>query len=313
MLNLSRLPKSVRIVEVGPRDGLQNESMVVSAEDKAHFISLLSDSGHQSIEVTSFVRPDMIPQMSDAREVFNLVKGIKKDLPCLVPNLRGLELAIELGVEEIAVFTASSDSFNQKNINATVSKSFERIQPVIEKALVSGIKVRGYVSTAFGCPYEGAIAAKKTVEVALKLKELGCYEISLGDTIGSGTPASVSRVLKELLVSMPVENVALHFHDTRGMAIANCLTGLEFGVSVFDSSAGGLGGCPYAAGATGNLATEDLVYLCHSLGIETGIDLDKLAKASSFMLDILQKKTTSKFLQAYLNGEGKLYLPSLKE
>ena len=234
-------PKEIRIVEVGPRDGLQNEKVVISTEDKASFIRKLADCGHQSIEVTSFVRPDRIPQMSDAKDLFPLVKDINADLACLVPNLKGLELAIELGVKEVAVFTASSDSFNQKNINATVSQSFDRIDPVIKKALASNIRVRGYVSTAFGCPYEGRIEAEKTVEVALRLKELGCYEVSLGDTIGSGSPASVSEVLSLLLKKISVENVALHFHDTRGMAIANCLKGLEFGVSVFDASAGGLG------------------------------------------------------------------------
>lgn len=314
MQELKSFPKSIRIVEVGPRDGLQNEKTVISAQDKALFISKLRDSGHRSIEVTSFVRPDMIPQMSDAKELFPLVSGLKEniDLPCLVPNLKGLDLAIELGVKEVAVFTASSDSFNQKNINATVSQSFDRIQPVVEKALAAGMKVRGYASTAFGCPYEGEISAQKTVEVALRLKELGCYEISLGDTIGSGTPTSVREVLSLLLKSMPVDQVALHFHDTRGMAIANCLTGLEFGVSVFDASAGGLGGCPYAKGATGNLATEDLVYLCYSMGIETGVDLSKLSAASEFMLEKLGKKTTSKFLQAYLNSQGELFLPRKK-
>jgi len=304
-----KFPKNIRIVEVGPRDGLQNEKKVIPTEVKAQFIKRLIEAGHQSVEVTSFVRADRIAQMGDAKELYPMVGQLEAGLTCLVPNLKGLDIALELGVKEIAVFTASSDSFNQKNINATVSQSFDRIQPVIEKALSEKIKVRGYVSTAFGCPYEGRIAPEKTVEVAQRLQELGCYEISLGDTIGSGSPMSVERVLSLLLEKIDVNKVALHFHDTRGMAVANCLKGLEFGVSVFDASAGGLGGCPYAKGATGNLATEDLVYLCHCLGIETGVDLEKLSRASEFMLEKLDKKTTSKFLQAYLNADRNLYLP----
>lgn len=311
-MNLENFPKAVRIVEVGPRDGLQNEKKVIQTADKANFIKLLKDAGHKSIEVASFVRPDRIPQMGDAKEVFETVKMLDDStcsLVCLVPNLKGLEIAKTLGVKEIAVFTASSDSFNQKNINATVSQSFERIEPVIREALDSNMKVRGYVSTAFGCPYEGAIEAHKVKEVSDRLDSLGCYEISLGDTIGSGSPLSVKKVLDEVLKDIPVEKVALHFHDTRALALSNVLAGLEYGISVFDSSAGGLGGCPYAKGATGNLATEDLLYLFKTLGIETGIDLEKQAKASRFMLDLLERNTNSKFLQAYLNAEGNLYLP----
>ncbi|MCR9203216.1 MAG: hydroxymethylglutaryl-CoA lyase [Halobacteriovoraceae bacterium] len=311
-MNVEKFPKSVRIVEVGPRDGLQNEKKVIHTADKAKFITLLKSAGHKSIEVASFVRPDRIPQMGDATEVFDSVKELDDSgcsLVCLVPNLKGLEIAKSLGVKEIAVFTASSDSFNQKNINATVSQSFERIEPVIKGALDSQMKVRGYVSTAFGCPYEGAIKADKVKEVSDRLNNLGCYEISLGDTIGSGTPLSVRKVLDEVLKDIPKDKIALHFHDTRALALSNVMAGLEYGISVFDASAGGLGGCPYAKGATGNLATEDLLYLLQSLGIETGIDLEKQAKASRFMLDLLERKTNSKFLQAYLNAEGNLYLP----
>ncbi len=306
-------PKSVRIVEVGPRDGLQNEKKVISTEKKADFIKRLARAGHQTIEVTSFVRPDRIPQMGDAKELYPLLSKIDCDLVCLVPNLKGLEVAHSLGVKEIAVFTASSDSFNQKNINATISQSFDRIEPVIEKALESGIKVRGYVSTAFGCPYEGFIEPSKVAEVAIRLHKMGCYEISLGDTIGSGTPLSVERVLAEVTKGIKPTQLALHFHDTRGMATANIVKGLEFGVSVFDASSGGLGGCPYAMGATGNVATEDLLYLFQSLGIETGINLEKQIEASTFMLNDLGKVTTSKFLQAYLTAKdnhGSLYLPT---
>lgn len=306
----AKFPKKVRIVEVGPRDGLQNEKKTISTEDKAKFIEMLSNSGHQTVEVTSFVRPDRIPQMGDATKLFPMVANLKgTTFPCLVPNLKGLEQALELGVKEIAVFTASSDTFNQKNINATISQSFERITPVIERALSEGMKVRGYVSTAFGCPYEGKVEAQKVVEVASRLDELGCYEISIGDTIGSGVPSTVSRVLSALLLKLDSKKIALHFHDTRGTALSNVLTGLSYGINVFDSSAGGLGGCPYAKGATGNLATEDLLYFLNSMGIETGVDLDKLVDASVFMLNKLEKQTTSKFLQAYLNGDRKLYLP----
>lgn len=311
-MKTEKFPSSVRIVEVGPRDGLQNEKTVISTSDKAQFIKLLKNAGHRSIEVASFVRPDRIPQMGDAKEVFEEVKNLDDDscsLVCLVPNLKGLEIAKDIGVKEIAVFTASSDTFNQKNINATISQSFERIEPVIEEALKAKMKVRGYVSTAFGCPYEGGIDPKKVKEVSDRLSELGCYEISLGDTIGSGTPLSVKKVLDEVLKDIEAPKVALHFHDTRSMALSNVLAGLEFGISVFDSSAGGLGGCPYAKGATGNLATEDLLYLLQSLGIDSGIDLKQQCEASSFMLDLLGRKTNSKFLQAYLNAEGNLFLP----
>lgn len=312
-MNFSSMPKKVRIVEVGPRDGLQNEKTIISTEDKVEFIKRLKEAGHQSIEVASFVRPDRIPQMGDAKEIFETVKkwdGENCRLVCLVPNLKGLEAAKELGVKEIAVFTASSDTFNQKNINATVSKSFERIEPVISEALSAGMKIRGYVSTAFGCPYEGRVSPERVVEVSKRLDDLGCYEISLGDTIGSGTPLSVSKALELVLKEVKAEKIALHFHDTRAMALSNVLAGLEFGISVFDSSSGGLGGCPYAKGATGNLATEDLLYLLHCLGIDTGINLKKQAEASSFMLDLLDRKTNAKFLQAYLNSEGGLYLPT---
>ncbi len=311
-MNFSAFPKKIKIVEVGPRDGLQNEKSVIETKDKATLINMLEDCGHQSIEVTSFVRPDRMPQMADARELFPLVKGLSEKgvaLTCLVPNLKGLEVAKELGVKEIAVFTASSDTFNKKNINATISQSFDRIEPVIKDALASGIKVRGYVSTAFGCPYEGYIDPASVTEVAKRLTELGCYEISLGDTVGTGSPLSVQTTLDLVLKEVPKENVALHFHDTRGMAVTNILMGLSYGITTFDASTGGLGGCPYALGATGNVATEDLVYLCETLGIETGIDLMKLSLASEFILGILKKKTTSKFLQAYINSEKNLYIP----
>lgn len=310
-MSLDHLPKKVRVVEVGARDGLQNEKMTIDTTTKLSFIQKLADAGHQSIEVTSFVRPDRIPQMADAADLFPQVKELQdkgKELICLVPNLKGLELAADLGVKSVAVFTATSDTFNMKNINATVSRSFERIGPVIEKAIEHKMTVRGYVSTAFGCPYEGAIDPKRVGEVAQRLDQLGCHEVSIGDTIGSGTPYSVHKVLDQVLKVVDLKKVALHFHDTRGMAVANTVVGLERGVFNFDSSAGGLGGCPYAVGATGNVATEDLLYLFHTLGIDCGVDLEKQCNASLFMLNELKRETTSKFLQAYLAGNRQIYM-----
>ncbi len=312
-MDWSKFPKKIRIVEVGPRDGLQNEKQVTKTSDKATFIKELVEAGHQTVEVSSFVRPDRVPQMADAKELYPMVEDLLKtgvDLPCLVPNLKGLETAKELGVKEVAVFTAASDTFNQKNINATISKSFERIEPVVKEALASGMKVRGYLSTAFGCPYEGKIDPARVKEVALRLEELGCYEISLGDTVGTGSPRSVQETLDLILSDIDVKKIALHFHDTRGTALTNILTGLSMGVTVFDSSAGGLGGCPYAKGATGNVATEDLVYLCQTLGIETGVDLKKLSEASLKILTLLGKDTTSKFLRAYKNADFNLFIPT---
>ncbi len=312
-MDLDQLPKKVRVVEVGARDGLQNEKTTIDTKTKIEFIKKLSEAGHQSIEVTSFVRPDRIPQMADAAEIFPRIKellGDEKELICLVPNLKGLEVAESLGVKNVAVFTATSDTFNMKNINSTVSRSFDRIGPVIDKALSLNMTVRGYVSTAFGCPYEGAIDPVRVGEVAKRLDEMGCHEVSIGDTIGSGTPYAVHKVLDEVLKNISLEKVALHFHDTRGMAVANTVAGLERGITNYDSSAGGLGGCPYAIGATGNVATEDLLYLFHSLGIDCGVDLDKQCCASTFMLDQLGRGTTSKFLQALIAGKMNIYMPS---
>lgn len=307
MINRSRFPKKIRIVEVGPRDGLQNEKLPVPTAFKEKFIRLLKEAGHQTIEVTSFVRPDRMPQMSDAKEIYTQVKDLESStmLPCLVPNMKGLETALELGVKEIAVFTAASESFNQRNINATISQSFDRIEPVVKVALENNVRVRGYVSTAFGCPYEGYISPQVVVDVTNKLRDLGCYEISIGDTIGAGTPLSVQALLS---LFEKVDDLALHFHDTRALALANIMMGLSYGISVYDSSAGGLGGCPYAKGATGNVATEDLVYLVESFGIDTGIDLEKLSRASEFILSTLGVKTNSKFLQAYFNADKDFYI-----
>lgn len=295
---LSDQLKAIRLVEVGPRDGLQNEKKPISTEDKFTFIQKLVAAGHRNIEVTSFVKPSAIPQLSDARELVGMLNAA--DWPedvtfsALVPNQRGLDAAMELGVKEIALFLAASDAFSQKNINATVDESFARVEPVAQAALDAGIKVRGYLSTVFGCPYEGDIGIPKVVDAARRLADLGVYEISLGDTTGVGTPLHVSHVLEEVLKYIPRHQLAMHFHDTRGMALANTVASLQMGIAHYDASAGGLGGCPYAAGASGNVATEDLVYLFHSMELETGINIPKLVEAADFMLDKVGVESPSK-------------------
>jgi hydroxymethylglutaryl-CoA lyase len=295
----------IRIVEVGPRDGLQNEKTLLTTEDKFQFIGALAESGLKAIEVTSFVKAPAIPQMADAAELFTKVKnslsGQGVSFPCLVPNVKGYETAKALGVKEIALFTATSDAFTKKNINATVDESFERMKEVATLAANDGIQVRGYISTAFGCPYEGKMDVKKLLSVTRRLFELGVYEVSVGDTIGVATPIQVREFIKALKSEFPIGKLAMHFHDTRGMAPTNIYVSLEEGITTFDSSAGGLGGCPYAKGATGNVATEDVWYLMHSQGLETGIDIEKLAQASKFILEKINRATESKFLKAYLN------------
>lgn len=295
----------IKIVEVGPRDGLQNEKVILSTEDKFTFISLLAQTGLQTIETTSFVKPDAIPQMSDAVELYTKVKAKfaqeKISFPCLVPNIKGYETAKSLGVKEIALFSATSDSFTKKNVNATVAETFERMKEVATLANKDQVRIRGYISTAFGCPYEGKMDAKKLLDVTHKFFDLGVYEVSVGDTIGVATPNQVKEFIQVLKKNFPVDKLAMHFHDTRGMALTNIHVSLEEGITTFDSSAGGLGGCPYAKGATGNVATEDVWYLMQSLGLKTGIDIDKLASASKFILEKLNKQTESKFLRAYLN------------
>ncbi|WP_408095403.1 hydroxymethylglutaryl-CoA lyase [Peredibacter sp. HCB2-198] len=295
----------IKIVEVGPRDGLQNEKSILSTEDKFKFISLLCDAGLRTIEVTSFVKAPAIPQMADAVELYTKVKNELGDrgvaFPCLVPNMKGYETAKNLGVKEIALFTATSDSFTKKNINATVDESFERMKEVADAAKRDGILVRGYVSTAFGCPYEGTMDVKKLISVTKRLFELGVYEVSVGDTIGVATPMQVRSYIRALKSEFPIGKIAMHLHDTRGMAPTNIFVSLEEGITTFDSSAGGLGGCPYAKGATGNVATEDVWYLLNSQGLETGIDIKKLSEASQFILSRANRQTESKFLRAYLN------------
>lgn len=295
----------IRIVEVGPRDGLQNEKTILSTEDKFQFISLLSQSGLKSIETTSFVKAPAIPQMADANELYSRVRdelsveGVT--YPCLVPNLKGYETAKQLGVKEIALFSATSDSFTKKNINATIDESFARMSEVASEAKKDGVMIRGYVSTAFGCPYEGTIEMRKLIDVVNRFFKLGVYEVSVGDTIGVAVPMQVRETIRNLKNEFSLGQLAMHFHDTRGMALTNIYVSLEEGITTFDSSAGGLGGCPYAKGATGNVATEDVWYLLHSLGLESGINIDLLAKASAFILDKLNKKTESKFLRAYFS------------
>ncbi len=298
-IDRSRIPTRVRVVEVGGRDGLQNEARTVSTDDKVRFLDLLTEAGLETIEVGSFVRPDRIPQLADTEEVFRRIRrkpGVR--YVALVPNAKGLERAMSAGVRDVAVFTAASDTFNQRNINMTVAESLEVQRPVIETAKASGLWVRGYVSTAFGCPYEGEVAPEKVRDVTAALYEMGCDELSIGDTIGVGTPLQVEAVVGLLLESVPADRLALHMHDTRGTALANVLAGLEMGLSTFDSSAGGLGGCPYAPGASGNLATEDLLYMLQGMGVETGASLEAVVRASRSVSASLGRSLPSRYLQS---------------
>src|SRR5581483_10425268 len=258
-----RIPvESVKVVEVGPRDGLQNEKVTIPTEAKVEYITALADAGLKVIEAGAFVSPKWVPQMADSAEVYrDIPKDPGVEFPVLVPNMKGLERAIEAGVKSIAIFTAASDTFNKRNINMTIDESFANYAPVAARALEEGMRVRGYVSTAFGSPYEGDVPPEKVLEVVARLLDLGCYEVSVGDTIGVGTPMQVQGVIGMLLQVIPASRLAMHFHDTRGTALANALASLEMGIAAFDGSSGGLGGCPYAPGASGNLATEDLVYM----------------------------------------------------
>lgn len=303
-MDYSLVPKEIKIVEVGPRDGLQNEKIHIPTEVKLDYILKLLEAGITSLEVTSFVSPKAIPQMGDAKELFTELDAridiSNYELPCLVPNMKGYETAKELGVREIALFSATSDDFTKKNINVTVDESFKRMEEVANAAKSDGIRIRGYISTAFGCPYAGVMSAEKLVEVVERFKAFDVYELSIGDTIGGATPKQVDSYLDQVLEVYPKEKLAMHFHDTRGMALSNILVALSKGISIFDSSSGGLGGCPYAKGATGNVATEDLLYLVKSFNILTGVDLDKLTEASQYILSHVQKETPSKFLKAYL-------------
>jgi hydroxymethylglutaryl-CoA lyase len=285
----------VRIVEVGPRDGLQNEKTNIATADKIALIDRLSATGLGSIEATSFVSPKWVPQLADAADVFaGIARQAGVRYPVLVPNEQGYERARAVGVEEIAVFTAASEAFNQKNINASIDESLQRFAPVMERANADGVAVRGYVSTVLGCPYQGEVPLSDVVRVAKALHEMGCYEISLGDTIGVGTPAKARAMLLAVAQEVPIQALAVHFHDTYGQALANILACLEEGVAVVDSSVSGTGGCPYAKGASGNVASEDVVYMLHGLGIDTGIDLAKLADTGRWLAGLLGRETGSK-------------------
>jgi len=295
---MSTLPKTVRIVEVGPRDGLQNEAKTVSTEKKAEFIRMLAAAGLKDIEVASFVHPKWVPQLADAADLISRLERLPNvRYSALVPNMKGLERAIETGIRRIAVFTAASETFNKKNINMGIDESIQVFRPVVERALKEGISVRGYVSTCFVCPYEGPVAKEKVGSVAKALFDLGVDEVSIGDTIGGATPKDVETTGVYLLQQFPVEKLAMHFHDTYGMAVANVYQSLQMGFSTFDSSAGGLGGCPYAPGASGNLATEDLLYLLDRLGIQTGVSLSLIRRASRFIAMELARELPSRVLQ----------------
>ena len=289
------IPAFVKIVEVGPRDGLQNETQVIPATVKIDFINQLSETGLSVIEATSFVSPKWIPQLADQKEVF---LGINKkhgvSYPVLVPNVKGMENAVAVGVKEIAVFTTPSESFCKKNINSSVKESMEKIAEVLDVAKQHQIKVRGYLSCVLGCPYEGDISPRAVVDLAKQLIQLGCYEISLGDTIGVGTPSKTRDMLKVVKQQVNIEQLAVHFHDTYGQALANIYVALECGIAVIDSSVSGLGGCPYAKGASGNVATEDVVYMLNGMGIKTGVDLNKLIAVGRYITQQLGKKSQSK-------------------
>lgn len=294
------LPKQVKIVEVGPRDGLQNEKQLIEAKDKIALINQLSDAGVSYVESGSFVSPKWVPQMATSTEVLeNIARKENVTYAALTPNMKGFDAALTANVKEVAIFGAASESFSQKNINCSIAESLERFAPIMAAAKEHDIKVRGYVSCVVGCPYEGEIAPEKVAEVAAKLIEMGCYEVSLGDTIGVGTPASVSKMLSVVMEKVPAQQLAVHFHDTYGQALTNIYTALESGISVIDSAVAGLGGCPYAKGASGNVATEDVLYLLNGLGIETGIDFDKLLGAGWFISDLLGKPAISKVSNAY--------------
>src|SRR3954451_12904731 len=293
------LVDTAKIVEVGPRDGLQNEKVTIPTQAKIDYITALSDAGLRTIEAGAFVSPKWVPQMADSAEVYaNIPKDPGVDFPVLVPNEKGLDRAIEAGVKSIAIFTAASDTFNKRNINMTIDESFANYAPVAVRARAEGIRVRGYVSTAFGCPYEGDIAPERVLEVVARLLDLGCYEVSVGDTIGVGTPMQVQGVIGFLLQVVPAGKLAMHFHDTRGTALANTLAALEMGVATFDASSGGLGGCPYAPGASGNMATEDLVYMLEKMGIDTAVVLNLLVASPQIIAPYLDHPLPGRYLQA---------------
>ena len=296
------IPEKIQIVEVGPRDGLQNEKEWVPTETKISLIEKLADAGLTKIEATSFVSPKWVPQLKDAHEVFTGIKRISGvSYPVLTPNMKGFERALEADAKEIAVFSAASEAFTQKNTNCSIEESINRFRPVLDKAKKTNIPVRGYISCVLGCPYQGNVAVEDVVNLAAKMTEMGCFQISLGDTIGAGTPVQAKRMVQKVSEKVPVSKLALHFHDTRGQALANIYACLELGVTVIDASVAGLGGCPYAKGATGNVSTEDVVFMLHGMDIETGIDLNKLIKTVRFISDVLRRLPQSSVSVANLN------------
>jgi isopropylmalate/homocitrate/citramalate synthase len=298
---MTALPRRVTVYEVGPRDGLQNVAQALDVDIKVRFVEALADAGLPAVEAGAFVSPKSVPQMAASDAVYARLRrrpGVR--YPALVPNEKGLDAALAAGADEIAVFTAASETFNQRNINASIAESIARFKPVVERARAGGVRVRGYVSTCFGCPYEGRVDPRVVLRVTRDLFALGVQEVSIGDTIGVAVPLQVDEVVAPLLREFGGASIALHFHDTRGTALANAWAALQLGVHIFDSSAGGLGGCPYAPGATGNLATEDLLYMLHGVGIETGVDLDRVVDASSIVEAALGTPLPSRVRQAKL-------------
>lgn len=295
------LPSKVSIVEVGPRDGLQNETLNLSAAQKIELINLLSKTGLKRIEAGSFVSPKWVPQMANSDEVFQaLPSRTDVQYSALTPNLRGLETAIDAGVKEVAVFGSASEAFSQKNINCSISESLKRFEDVFQLADQNNIKVRGYVSCVMGCPYQGDISPKTVTQVSKALLDMGCYEISLGDTIGAGTPRATSLLLEDVLKDIPAQKLAAHFHDTYGQALVNLYKALEYGIATIDSAVAGLGGCPYAKGASGNVATEDVVYMLNGMEISSGVNMDRLLTASSYISEVLGRPPVSKATNALL-------------
>lgn len=293
--------ESVKLVEVGPRDGLQNEKAAVTTDQKIYLIDMLGAAGLTAIEAGSFVSPKWVPQMADSGDVFDrMAKRPGVSYPVLTPNMKGLEAALSHGAQEVAIFGAASEAFSQRNINCSIAESLDRFLPLTERALAEGLRVRGYVSCILGCPYEGEVDPKVVADVAARLDAMGCYEISLGDTIGTGTPRKTDAVIRAVADKVPVERLAGHFHDTYGQGVANIWAAYDAGLRVFDTSVAGLGGCPYAKGATGNVATEDVVYSLSTSGVETGVDLDRLLDAVAYASEMVGRPPASRAGRALL-------------